>query len=281
MKYFTSMIIFLMPFFLLAQQQGYLVDLIKGEVLIKKNNKKPVRLMPRSRLSAGDVIIIQRDSVEVTIAKIDKEAEYLKVSKKGNYKLSDLFKTSSNRATGIMEKYFHFLWEHLIYPGKDLSKLNSSDLGSWGGVVRAGCSLGKFPYNDMVLSSEKIVFQWKHVKTETEYKIKITDEEKNDLIQLSVRDTQVVINSRFFLKEQKSIFYWSVNTLNDLCKPAPEYKCIILSKEEYEKEIGEILKTINESEQTAYKLKAAELLKQKGFYEAATEYLKKAVLEKN
>lgn len=263
----------------LAQAPGYFVDLVRGEAYVIRN-KKTLALVPRSKLNKDDVIVIRKENVKVSVGKAGKEVQYLELTRPGNYALAEQFNNSKHKAHGMMEKYVHFLWHHIAFPEKDLSKLKSSDLGSWGGVVRAGCNLNLFPYNNLQFSADEISFRWSSVKGVKEYRLILFGQEENELLKISVRDTQLVISSRFFMYNEDKHFYWSVNTIDEHCKSVPKQKFTILSLGEYQEKVNDILKSIEETDTNRFNLIAAEKLESNGFYEEAAAYLKKAVLDK-
>jgi hypothetical protein len=269
MKHIVIMTLIVLPLLSHGQFPIYYIELVRGDVSIYHDNIR-VPLKPRTLLYRNDVIRINNSRSEVTL--VNRQAEFVVLNKKGKYKMADLEKINV-KAVGVTEKYFHLVWEELLQPHKDYTKYNVMNMGSWGGVSRGSCSIGKFPFPDMVLTDSNIVFKWDSLLNTTGYRFTIKNESKADIVRLSVRDTQISVDMSV-LHSPSGQFYWSVTGETAPCSPMPDYKFTVATKEAYQTMTNQVLTFIEKTGN--YQLKAAELLAQKGLYEAAAECIKKA-----
>lgn len=268
MNYFLSIIFTVLAFQTDAQLPIYYAELVKGSINV---DKKPLK--SRSLLYSNDVITVGNNHSEVTL--VNAEAEYVVLSRKGKYKVSDL-DNMKVKAPGITEKYFHLVWEELFQPHKDFSKYTISNMGTWGGVTRGSCSIGKFPFHNMILKDSVLLFKWDSVPNAKAYRFTIKNENKSDILRLVVQNTQISVDMSLYLQTNQ-FYYWNVESEPTRCKQFPDYKISVVTSTQYQSMINQVLGSINKSDK--YELTAAELLNDLGLYEAAAEYIKKAAAQ--
>ena len=272
MKYLVCVTLIVLPLLSIAQLPIYYTELVKGDVGVYHDNTSgPVK--PRSLIYLNDIIRIKDDRSEITL--VNNRAEYVVLNKKGNYKVSDL-KKMNEKTIGVTTKYFHLVWKELLQPHKDYTKYNVTNMGSWGGVTRGNCSLGHFPFPDMILTNQIIIFKWDSIFNTDGYQFTIKDATKTDVMRLSVRDNQISVDMSL-LSSKNGEFYWNVNRETTPCKSLPDYKFTVVTKDEYQAMADQALSSIVKTGKEH--LKAAELLERRGLYEAAAESIKRAAAE--
>lgn len=256
-----------------AQFPEFYVYLYKGEVSVLANNKKKNKVQPRQLIFSTDQLLLKEEKSEITL--VDKSGNFVVVRGKGYHKVSDI-STTSTASNSITQKYLRLVWEDLLDPTHTNKSKIESIAASWGGAVRSGCDITKFPKNGYKSSAETIHFAWRPSLSDSSYKFLIVDIHDNQIINEVVRDTQINVATKNLGIAGES-FYWSIQPTENSCRSVPKYRIDLIDSKTENEQVQALKKTIPEqNDLVIYNLQIAELLGRQGFMDKAITYIEKA-----
>lgn len=266
------------PLLTTGQLPDYYVDLVKGSVTVEGADKKVKALKQFAFLFKDDIITIKNSGDEVTIA--NRKYQFTTLHVPGSFRVGDLDEKLLKKSHGVMEKYLHLVWEELLHPGKDYSSFKAKNLGTWGGVTRGLCTTVEYPYLNMILCTDTLSFIWKPDEEGITYELLVKDTRGSGIKLMLLKDTIATVPVHGWLKGSARSFSWSVQNPNDPCTPLPEYKFTLMTREAYNAKVIEISNSITgkDNKHRLY-LDIAETMEKQGFYDAAAEYIVKAMME--
>lgn len=222
-----------------AQFPDYYVYLVKGTVNVSKANAKPQPVKQSGFLYNNDVLNITKNA-EITL--VNKNAEYAVINTPGNVKVSSLSKKISASYTGVTKKYLNLVWEQVLDPDYDFTKFKEKNLtGVYGGVQRGeSCNNLIFPVNGLKTSADSIVFKWQQTSPSSNYNFFIYDNEWNESAKISVKDTQLSVNTTQLLSK-KGKYFWLIKSDDGSCEDEIPLYFELLDKEQENKLIASLL----------------------------------------
>lgn len=252
----------------------YLVDLIKGNVTVVRNNTAPVPLKYRDLVYRADKVIIH-EGAQLTL--VNQKYKTIQVIEKGTYSTAELDKLLPSSGTGILRLYFSMVWEEVL-PGKKnvtgIRKLTKS-LGS---VRRGNCDVSFFPPDNAITAADTVVLEWNKIGRATKFSYRLLDSENKVVREGVIPDTQIVITRTMMGPVTGREFYWEVKPLNTDCKEDIKSTIQWLSKDRYAEELERIIAAVGKNDHSPrYLLKVAEALALKNYFEKAAEYILMAV----
>ncbi len=256
-----------------SQLPNYYVYLVKGDVYVKRDKQKSVKLKPKDFIYPTDRIEIKKDGVDLRLS--DKEGTLVQLNKKGNYVANALNVPHAAHSNSITKKYLHLLWEELFESKSDLLHFKIKSIaGSTGGVSRGGCDYIKAPLHRTMTIDDTIKFSWRSTGSKEGYAFKIYNE--GDVVfDIILRDTMLIMDVTNWRVDGK--INWSVSPLNENCNPAPVYLLTLADTEAIKQFMASITGRRGDfDDERLYYLYAADELSQAGLFEEAEEYIWRA-----
>ena len=261
-----------------AQLPEYYVDLYLGDVQIIKPGKKPVQVKKRMLIFPEDILLLKKDGQRVTL--VNKEKQYIILTAKGNYKISNLSKLPHEKTFGITEKFLNLIWEELLDPGSFSRDANLKTIaGSWGGVNRGSCDFIGVPADNFATEEPAIEFSWRVMDSTKHYRFTLFDRNSNIKLRLIIRDTLISLSNANFLPLPENRYYWQVESVENKCGNTPRYLLNWLNAQTYMLKTNELIQSVKKDENAHYYLEVCKVLYAKGFYKMAAEYFLKALDE--
>lgn len=217
-----------------SQTATYCIYLLSGDVTVAAASKKPEKVKLNQFLYDNQVLTIGNRS-QVTL--VTKDSRYLVLKTAGNYKVNELSKELINNPSGVTGKYIKLLWKDLVAPADNFSTFKKkSKAGVMGGVMRGeDCGNLIFPVPNLHSAEEEMQFTWHQTVNQPDYTLYIFDDQMNELVKKTVKDTQAIIKFTEELKGKTGKFYWNVKSNNPgSCEDDP-IPFDIVNKEEEEK----------------------------------------------
>ncbi|MEO8764770.1 MAG: hypothetical protein ABI416_10805 [Ginsengibacter sp.] len=259
--------------FVKGQLPDYYVFLTHGDVWIQHGNKNDA-IKPKQLVYESDVITIRDEHSEIEL--VNKEGDFVVLNGKGPYKVNSLKGKFSQKTEGLTNKYMRLVWEALTHSSSDFEVYkNESVASSWGGGARGvDCNVEKFPKGSCFFSKDTITFKWNPKDPHNSYRFQLYDNSQSSLIELIVRDTQLVLITRSL---QLGEYYWSIDPVSQSCRDIKRNKITLLSKPEEDSMVTSIIKKVPQNKnEIHYNLQISELLGDNGFVEEALEYFNKS-----
>jgi hypothetical protein len=256
-----------------AQLPDYYVFLTYGDIWIQHENKS-VKIKPKQLVYASDVITIKDQHSEIEL--VNKEGDFVVLNSKSAYKVNSLKEKLSQKTGGLTNKYLRLVWEAITHSSSDFDVYkNESVAASWGGGARGdGCSIEKYPKGRCFFSNDSLTFKWKNKDIHKTYHFQLYDSSKNIIIELLLRDTQLVLLTRSLSFGE---YYWSIDPVTHPCLDIKKNKITLISKEQEDSVTTSLIKTISANKDDIfYNLQLSELLGNNGFIEKALEYFNKS-----
>lgn len=260
-----------------AADAVFFVDMIKGEVKLKSKGKAAELVKPKMLIQATDMIILGNDKCEVTL--VDRDTRYIVLNKKGTHAVSTLIKLQRRQPQGLTEKYFSLVWKELANPTNSVRAGINELVGSWGGVDRGMCRLARKPVNNWKTSDDSIRFSWAHNSATLQYTFSLFNERDELLIQLTVRDTQLIIHRDGLMNLEMQVFHWKVDGLDPACIVDAVGSFTWFTKSAYEAEINKIKDAVSDNGTPWYYLDLANRLFANDFFDLSAFYLRKLTSE--
>ena len=142
-----------------AQPQGYLVFLVKGNVIASKPGGKPVVLQQNAFVGNDQLITLQKNE-EITLA--DKEQHFYVLKSPAIYKVKELDIMPPNPMSGLTRTYLKIAWNELVHSDHDFQKFkNENSSLEYGGVSRGDeCNNLIYPIQGLKTSEDSLHFKW-------------------------------------------------------------------------------------------------------------------------
>ena len=235
MKYIIIVSLFTVSY-CTAQLPKYYVYLVKGNAELFKAGAKPSAIKQNVFVFNDNTISLKKNS-EITL--VDNDGKFVVLHTPGNYKTRDIAnKNRPKMPDDVSIKYLKLLWNELLNPEFDYAKFKQKNIaGVYGGVDRslAGsiCKNLIFPVDGLKTSEESIHFKWHHTSSSSTYSFIIYNEDKKDVVNLPVRDTQTTISIPLSLSSKPGKYYWLVKGEKPGCEDeVPLYFEIITKQDE-------------------------------------------------
>ena len=273
MKYILTLL--LVSFTLRGEAQSplFFVDLIKGDVVVRHDKKNTEKVKVRSVIFKNDIITIANDQSELTL--VDTYNKSTVLSKKGTYSVNDLLKAPFQQSAGITSKYFSMVWKELSNPSKGVRAGLKDMVSSWGGVERGGCAWHLAPFDGWTTYDDSIRFSWASTSPDLYYGFTLFDEANDVVMEVSVRDTQIVIWRYAWVKSARNAYGWRINGTRESCNEDHTNQFFWVTKEEYDRATREIIDQVVDDGSARHNLEIAERLLAKNYYQLAASYLQK------
>lgn len=274
--------ILLLPVFILLTGAGevefpkFTVHLVKGVATLKKPAAKVVAIKQKDLVFSEDLIEIKKDNTEIHL--IDKDGNFVVLTKKGKYKAGDIKNAEIRKNTGIIKKYFHLLWEDSFHP-EPSDRVSVKNIGGASGGVERGdddCQLIVLPVNGEATSADTIRFAWHAGKTNT-YSFVLLNEEGVEAMNLVLHDTSLIALAPGWRTGARTSYYVSVREAGVNCSTSSKSRFYLVDKEQEKKEIAALLKQVNNDDPLLYNLQVADILEKNGFFQEAKNYIAKAI----
>lgn len=232
-----------------AQSQGYLVFLVKGNVMASKPGGIAVVLKQNAFLDNDQVITLQKNE-EVTLA--DKEQNFYVLKSPGIYKVKGLNKIPPDPISGVTKTYLKIAWNELVHSDHDFQKFkNENSSLEYGGVSRGDdCNNLIYPIQGLKTSEDSLHFKWHQTSPASKYELIIYDSKGAEAMKMPVADTQKTISMSEALHAVPGNYYWLVKGENGGCEEDVPVFFELMTKENEQKLIASILKDNNESDFT-------------------------------
>ena len=255
-----------------AQLPRYFVYLVKGEAMISKQGTKPV-VVQQNALVYKDNLITLKKNAEVTLA--DNEGRFLVLHSAGSYITTDIEKRNPfKKPDPVTIKYLKLLWNELLNPEVDYVKFKQNNIaGVYGGVERgvtgSECQNLIFPVNGVKMADESVHFKWHQTSSTHTYNFIIYDNERKEVVNLPVKDTQVNLSIAHSLSSIPAKYYWLVKGEKPGCEDEVPLMFEIITRQDIDKiassfkplqakDISNQLRAINTMEKNSLILTAIE-----------------------
>jgi hypothetical protein len=266
---------FLMGQLVKAQIPDYYVYLTHGDVWIQQPGNKSVKIKPKQLVYAPDVIEIKDQQAEIEL--VNREDNFIVLNAKGSYKVSALKEKLSKKTEGLTKKYLRLVWEAISHTSSDFAVYkNESVAASWGAGARGvDCGIQKFPPNNpCFFSDDSLFFKWENKDIHKTYHFDLYDSSQTMIIELLVRDTQLVLLTRSLSLGE---YYWSIEPVTHPCRNTGKSKITLVSKQWEDSVTVSLIKTIPlNKDDILYNLQISELLGNRGFISKALKYFNKS-----
>lgn len=276
MKIKIFILIFLSASVSKAQFPEYFIDLYAGDVRLVKPGKKPVPVKVRMLIYPEDKIVLMKDGAQVTL--VNKEKQFLTLNKKGTYKVNELSVVPLQKPEGITSVFFQFLWEELLDPGHMPQQKSLKNIaGNKGGGIRGKCDLIKNP-EDLTSTADKFVqFSWDRIDSIDHYQFSLFDSDNNLQLGIILKDTVFSLDTRRWVRFPANFYEWQIESVENGCSVSPRNRLVLLTEEEYERQVNELIKSVSRDDHSHYNLEVSKKLYGKGFFSLADAYFEKAV----
>jgi hypothetical protein len=247
----------------------YCVYVVKGNVTVNTAGSQPQKINQNEYLFNNQVLSISKSS-EITL--INKDAKLLVLNTAGTIKVSDLAKQFSSSSPSITKTYLNLVFHELLDPKYDYTKFKQKNLGGIrGGVSRGGpCDNLIFPTNNLKTAGESIHFRWHQTSPTSDYTFMVYDLTGKELLNISLKDTQQVMNISQVLQGKPGKYYWIIKGRDDYCQEQP-LSFEIMSKEE-EQQIIQSVKVLKGESDLLHQLEIVDELEKNNWIYAAYEY---------
>lgn len=253
-----------------AQQAGYLVYLVKGDVTVKAGKTTPKPVKQNQFIVPSDVVNLS-STAELTLA--DKDGNTFVLNSPGKYSGAGLVKQKKT-TNSLTQKYLGLLYNELLAPNHNYNKFHKNNLaGVWGGVNRGDCDNLLFPAKGMKMSGEAFLFAWKKTSPANEYLLKIYDSTAKELVSLVALDTAMTVKIEGLAPGK---YYWRIEGKNGDCEEERPLLFEIIPAEEEGRKISMMTK---EASGLADRLAAIEQLNNEGYITAAQKYFQTLISE--
>lgn len=250
MKFFFLL---LFATFKLAAQQmpEYVVYLVKGDVMVQKNNSVPEKVKQHRFLYRPETLIL-KPGAEVTLSNKDGISFHLKAPQ--SYPVSSIAKLQANAGKSVTQKYLNLLYHELLDPNHDYNKFKKENAGGvWGGVQRSsGCGNLLFPSAGAKISDEKVPFTWRKTAKDNDYQLTVYDEDGNELKKIAVQDTLIELANEKLALLQPGKYYWKVQSTSAGCEDEVPQEFEIISPEEKNRVDAPFIKLTSLSDQLEF-----------------------------
>ena len=272
MKKTMPLLLFFVCHYCQAQFPEYYIYLYKGNVNVVSKANKKVKASSKQLIYATDHLQLEGDHPEVTL--VNQKGKFVEVKGKGLYAVNTL-KPSDNSAPSLTEAYFHMVWEELLDPSHQKSKIESI-ASSWGGGSRGSCDLTAFPRSGYKTSSDSLHFSWHTTGDSGDYHFIVYNSEGQEIINTSTADPKW-----WFLPKRSPqeipIFYWSVQSGSKPCRTLAKNSFILLQPSKQQEIVEALIKKLPANEDAVlYNLAIADVLSRSGFFDEALQYVKKS-----
>jgi hypothetical protein len=257
-----------------AQLPRCYVYTIIGDASVLRNHKL-------NSLKQGDFIfdadtIVLKKSASLNL--LDYDNKFIMITSPGKYTYPDVQKSLDKKPTGITEKYFHFVWEHLLWPSSENRPVPSTLIGgAVGGAKRGDCPSTLIdPSDGAKVGNDTIRFRWRHVAGAAVYQLVLEDSVGGEFMNVIVKDTSISLLKRNLLKGEITLYHWKLLAGKRLREDCSN-DFTVVSQSEEDKEIQILTnKVAKTNDEFLYYLQLSEVMAQNGWYDQAADYLKKA-----
>lgn len=253
-----------------------LVITITGNASIYHNNK-PKQLKQYQQIFSNDVIHVKKATI---IELIDIDGQSVTINQPGSYNYKTLKQNLKEKPNNIVAKFFNMLWDDFFRPPPERIPVTEKSIGIVsGGSPRGNCNSMIDPLDKSKLCEDTITFRWHPVIGYSSYQFTLEDEQRNEILNIILKDTVIIFLKRGLLKDVSNAYSWKVIAeQSQLVSCAQVFNSFtIAAKSERDRQVNEIIaETARNTDEFIFYMNISKNLALKGWHHESFEYYKKA-----